>query len=206
MDREEFGVALLLSLPVAVGVALGVLKQTLGSQPIPAFVAGLTAGGLVFAVVAAAVRTDGEADDAGRLQPLADAIPDEFVPEDSQSEPIDVLAAAGVGAFVTLFLWYIPLSPLLGGAVAGFLGAGSMEEARAVGMLSGALVPVLGLVAALAAFLVAGATVFGQFPFGPVVAFLVAVVSVVYAVGLGRIGGWVGWKTFAEDAAWGAKV
>jgi hypothetical protein len=202
MDRQELGLALLLSLPVAAGVALGVLKQTLGSQPVVAFVAGLTAGGLVFAVVAAAVRTDGDpAEGESRLAPLVDALP-----ETTPSDPVDVALAAGVGALVTVFLWYIPLSPLLGGAVAGFLGGNSMEEARTAGMLSGAMVPLLGLVLAVVAFLVAGAAVFGQFPFGPLVGLLVAAVAVVYSVALGWVGGWAGWKTLDEDAAWGAEV
>lgn len=206
MDREELGIALLLSFPVAAGVALAVLKQTLGSQPVVAFVAGLTAGALVFGVVAAAVRRDeapaeaDDADDGGSSIGLED------LPETEPSGPADLLLAAGVGAVVTVFLWYIPLSPLLGGAVAGFLGGETMEEARTAGMVSGALVPLLGLVLASVAFLVAGTSVFGQFPFGPLVALLIAAVAVVYTVGLGWVGGWAGWKTLSEEAAWGAEI
>lgn len=200
MDREELGVALLLSLPVAVGVALGVLKQTLGSQPVVAFVAGLTAGAVVFAVVAAAVRSG-----AGTFAGLEAAV-GRVLPEPREAGTVDLLLAAGLGALVTVFVWYIPMSPLLGGTVAGFLSGGSREDARTAGTLSGALVPLIGLVVAGFAFLVAGAAVFGRFPFGPVVGALVALVAVVYSVGFARIGGWVGWKYLSDEGRWGYEV
>lgn len=200
MDREELGVALLLSLPVGVGVALGVLKQTLGSQPVVAFVAGLTAGAVVFAVVATAIRTG-----AGTFAGLEAAVA-RVLPEPREAAAPDLLLAAGLGAVVTVFVWYIPMAPLLGGAVAGFLSGGTREDARTAGTLSGAFVPLVGLVVAGAAFLVAGAAVFGRFPFGPGVGAVVAVVAVIYSVGFARVGGWVGWKYLSDEGQWGYEV
>jgi len=201
MDRRELAFALLLSVPVGVGVAAGVLKQTLGSQPLVAAAAGLVAGALVFAVVAASALT-GADDGPSRLQKFVERL----VPETTEATETDVLLGAGVGAVVTVFLWYIPLSPLLGGAAAGFLQGGSQADARTAGTLSGALVPAVALVVALGAFLVAGAQVFGRFPFGPVVAAGIAVVAVVYAVGLGTVGGWVGGQILADEREWGNRV
>jgi hypothetical protein len=203
MDREELGVALLLSLPVAVGVALGVLKQTLGSKPIVAFVAGLTAGSVVLAVVVGAIRSDDSED--GTLARLERAV-GAGLPEPREAGQADLVLAAVTGAVVTVFVWYIPMSPLLGGTVAGFLAGGSEDDARFAGMLSGALVPLLAVVVAAVVFLAAGASVFGQFPFGPVVALLLASVAVVYSVGFARVGGWVGWKYLSGEGEWGVEV
>lgn len=202
MDREEFGVALALSFPVALGVATGVLKQTLGSQPAVAFVAGLTAGALVFVVVLGAVRT---ADDDGALARLERAV-GAVLPAPREAGQQDLLLAGGMGALVTVFVWFIPGAPLLGGVVAGVLSGGTSDDALVAGMLSGAVVPLLAVVVAVTAFVAAGASVFGRFPFGPVVAAGISLVAVVYAVGLGRIGGWLGWKYLSDDADWGNQV
>lgn len=203
MDRDEFGVALLLSLPVALGVATGVLKQTLGSQPAVAFVAGLTAGGLVFAVVAGAIRTnDGDDGVLARLEAFVGTI----LPAPREAGQPDLLLAAGLGAVVTLFVWYIPGAPLLGGVVAGVLSGGSRADARTAGTLSGVIVPVLALTVAVVAALAAGASVFGRFPFGPAVALVASLAAIVYAVGLGRVGGSVGWQYLADDGQWGHDV
>jgi hypothetical protein len=202
MDREEFGVALLLSFPVALGVATGVLKQTLGSQPAAAFVAGLTAGAGVFAVVVGAVRTT---DDDGALARLERAV-GTVLPAPREAGQQDLLLAGGMGALVTVFVWYIPGAPLLGGVVAGVLAGGTSDDALAAGMLSGAIVPVFALVVATTAFVTVGASVFGRFPFGPAVAAGISVVGVVYAVGFGRAGGWLGWKYLSDDADWGNQV
>lgn len=202
MDREELGVALLLAVPVAAGVTLGALKQTLGSQPLVALGLGVTLGAVVFAVVALAV---GRSPDLG-LSPRWRSLVQRLTPEPREATSTDILLGAGMGALVTVFLWYIPLSPLLGGAAAGFLQGGSREDARTAGTLSGALVPLVALVVAVVAFLVAGAQVFGRFPFGPLVAIALGFLGVVYAVGLGAAGGWLGGLALADERRWGREV
>lgn len=203
MDREDVAIALVLSVPVAAGVATGVLKQTLGSQPLVAAAAGLTAGGAVFGLVALAARRRGtDTDSPSRLQSLAAGI----IPEPRETSQRDLLLGAGVGAVVTVFLWYIPLSPVLGGAAAGFVQGGTREDARTAGTLSGALVPVIALVVGLTGFLLFGATVFGRFPFGPAAAVGLAVVGIVYAVGMGTVGGWLGGLALRDERRWGNEV
>jgi len=202
MDREEFGVALLLSLPVALGVATGVLKQTLGSQPAVAFVAGLTAGALVFAVVAGAVSENDGTGVLARLEAAVGAV----LPEPREAGQPDLLLAAGMGAVVTVFVWYIPGAPLLGGTVAGVLSGGTREDARTAGTLSGMLVPLVGLTVAVVAFLAAGASVFGRFPFGPFAALAIAAGAVAYSVGCGRVGGSIGWEYLSDGGEWGVEV
>lgn len=202
MERDELGFALLLSVPVAAGVAAGVLKQTLGSRPLLAGATGLLIGGAVFGIVALAVRTRGPPDGEATATVLRDRI----VPDSGEASPQDLLLGASVGAFVTVFLWYIPLSPLLGGAAAGYLQGGTPVDARRAGALAGALVPVMILLFALVAFLIAGARVFGRFPFGPAVAVAVSVLGVAYAVGLGAVGGWVGGLAREDERRWGNEV
>lgn len=210
MDREELGVALLLSLPVAVGVAVGVLKQTLGSQPLVAAAAGLGAGGLVFGLVTLAGASGAGRAPPARVRELAGRglrdLGGRVVPEARAATRMDLLMGASMGALLSVFLWYIPLSPLLGGAAAGFLQGSSRRDARTAGALSGALVPVVVLLFAVGAFLVAGAQVFGRFPFGPLVASGLAVVGVVYAVGLGTVGGWLGGLALEDERRWGSEV
>jgi hypothetical protein len=202
MNRGELGMVLLLSVPVAVGVAAGVLKQTLGSQPLVAVAAGLATGCLVFAIAGAAASTREGGGGPDRIQRAVEQV----VPEPAEATGRDLLVGAGVGAFVAVFLWYIPLSPLLGGAAAGFLQGGSRADALTAGTLSGVLIPVVALLFGIVAFLVAGAQVFGRFPFGPGVAAGLAVVGVVYAVGLGTVGGWLGGLALRDERRWGNEV
>lgn len=199
MNREVLGVGLLVSLPVAVGVATGVLKQTLGSLPLLAGAAGLTAGGAVFGLVALAGRDQNSRDDPDRLRSLGDRL----LPASRQASERDLLVGAGVGALVTVFLWYIPLSPLVGGAAAGYVQGGSQEDARMAGTLSGALVPVVVLFAGAVAFLFFGERLFGGFPFGPLVAVGVSVVAAVYTVVFGTVGGWIGGLILLDGREWG---
>lgn len=202
MDRDELAMGLLLSVPVAVGVAAGVLKQTLGSRPLLAGATGFVVGGAVFGLVAVAVRARTATDSPTSIRSLGDRL----TPESGEADTQDLLLGASVGALVAVFLWYIPLSPLLGGAAAGFLQGGTQADARRAGTLSGALVPAIVLLFALAAFLVAGAQVFGRFPFGPAVAVAVSIVGVVYSVGLGTVGGWLGGLALADERVWGNRV
>lgn len=56
------------------------------------------------------------------------------------------LGNALVGAVVSVVLFLVPLSPALGGAVAGYLGRGDAVEGATVGSLSGAIAAVPGTV------------------------------------------------------------
>lgn len=201
MDRDELAVALVLSVPVAVGVAAGVLKQTLGSKPLLAGATGLTVGAGVFGLIALSVRDQTAPADSTPNR----SIWGRLVARTGEAASRDVLLGAGVGAFVTVFIWYIPLSPLLGGATAGFLQGDTTEDARRAGFLSGALVPIVVLLFALVAFGFAGAQVFGRFPFGPGVAAAVSVAGIVYAVGLGTVGGWIGGLALEDEPQYSAE-
>jgi len=108
---------------------------------------------------------------------------------DEEDRSVDVLLGAAVGAVVTVIVWYIPGSPLLGGTVAGYLSDGTDTDAVRASVIAGLLVPVLVLVVAAAAFVIAGAQVLGRFPFGPTVALGIAAASLVYAVGFSVAGG-----------------
>jgi len=102
-----------------------------------------------------------------------------------------------VGAAATVVLSFVPFSPIMGGALAGYLQAGDEREGAKVGAIAGvfATIPLL-----LFLFLIFG--IFSFLAISPngsggllFLAFLVAViVSVValYAVGLSAIGGVVG--------------
>lgn len=103
------------------------------------------------------------------------------------------LVNAFIGAVVTIVLSFLPFSPLIGGAVAGYL---EERDGIRVGALSGAIaaLPLLGI-----AFLViVGFGLFGAFlDFGIgilviVFSFFVLSIIVVYTVGLSALGGYVG--------------
>ncbi|MFB6202113.1 MAG: DUF5518 domain-containing protein [Halorhabdus sp.] len=102
-----------------------------------------------------------------------------------------------IGAVVATVLAFVPFSPVLGGAVAGYLQGGDQSDALRVGALSGLLASIplvlilllLGsLLPFLPAFGIAGSVtaivgVFALFAF----AFML-----VYAIGLGALGGVLG--------------
>lgn len=56
MNRRELGYAVLLSLPVGVGVWLAVLKFTRSRRPVLAVAAGALVSAVIFLVVVAGVR------------------------------------------------------------------------------------------------------------------------------------------------------
>ena len=117
----------------------------------------------------------------------------------------DTLINALVGGIASIVLSFVPLSPVLGGAIAGYLQGGTRNDGLRVGAYSGvvAAIPLaLFFVFALALFGVVG--IFTAGPggggagaAGGIALFLFAfvfalVVSAIYTVGLGAIGGWLG--------------
>lgn len=110
----------------------------------------------------------------------------------------DTLLNAVIGAVASIVLSFVPLSPVLGGAVAGYLEGGTSSDGLRVGAISG----VLGLLVG-AVFFGLFVLFFGVFYFGSgapgafgvigVLFFLVAaVISALYTVGLSAVGGWLG--------------
>lgn len=103
-----------------------------------------------------------------------------------------------VGGVAAVVLSMVPLSPVLGGAVAGYLQGGSSSDGLRVGVLAGVVAAVPFAVGGLA-FLLWGAFLVGfggaghlgsAFVLALVVLTLVA--SAAYTVGLSAAGGWLG--------------
>lgn len=201
MNRGLLGIGLLLSVPVGLGVTAAVQVTT--GQFRFGLLWGATAFLAIFLLVVGggsygSVETGGTDDvvtgvdgvtdgAAGEASGVAGDAPDETVIHPAAT--VDVLLGAAVGALVTVLVWYIPGSPLLGGTVAGYLSDGTSEDAVRASVIAGLLVPVLVLLVATAAFVIAGAQVIGRFPFGPTVAVGVALAGFVYAVGFSVAGG-----------------
>ena len=95
-----------------------------------------------------------------------------------------------LGAAVTVFLSFIPFSPVLGGGVAGYLEGGDMTSGGKVGVLSGvfAAVPLVLIVVAFAGFVFIG----GIGRAIVVLAFLALVLVGFYTVVLSALGGILG--------------
>ena len=121
-------------------------------------------------------------------------------------EPVSSYSSFAVlGAVTAAFLSFIPLSPVLGGALAGYLERGESARIVSVGAVSGllAVLPLLALLTFTLVGVVAGLLAVDQIGAGVVVgaamvlggAFVAAV-----GVGLGALGGYVG-GTFAERRA-----
>ncbi|WP_254545295.1 DUF5518 domain-containing protein [Halomarina pelagica] len=102
----------------------------------------------------------------------------------------DIRTNAIIGAVLTVVTAFVPLSPLLGGGVAGYLHRETREIGARVGALSGVLasVPLLFVASRLWPITAAGfsAAFVGAF------AVVLVVLSLAYAVGLGALGGYVG--------------
>ena len=116
----------------------------------------------------------------------------------NQSSQRDTWVNAVIGAVVSVVFSFIPFSPVIGGAVAGYLEGGDRNRGLRVGGYAGAIAAIP-LVLLVGAFIVLG-------PFGVVVApgeairtllgiLLLAALAVVigaYTIGLGAVGGYVG--------------
>lgn len=108
-----------------------------------------------------------------------------------------------VGAAATVVLTFLPFSPVLGGAVAGYLQGGDAGDGLRVGALSGviATLPLVLLFALVGTAVAVGAVAFTGFlgsdagwllALGGAVVVVVFLFSTVYLVGLSALGGAVG--------------
>lgn len=122
----------------------------------------------------------------------------------SAGEPTsNFVANSLVGAFVTVLLSFVPFSPAIGGAVAGYFERGESERVLGVGALSGLLTatPIVTIVLFVLGGVSAGLLAIGDTAIATFVAivFLVGVVVVAtFSAGLGALGGYVGGR-LAED-------
>ena len=109
----------------------------------------------------------------------------------------DTLLNAVIGGIASIVLSFIPLSPVLGGAIAGYLEGGDRNTGLRIGVYAGIVAAI-----PLALFTIAAIAIFGSFlVIGPgggegaaiLVVFLVVVVFMaLYTVGLSAVGGWLG--------------
>ncbi|SFS05668.1 hypothetical protein SAMN05216559_2899 [Halomicrobium zhouii] len=112
------------------------------------------------------------------------------------------LVNAVVGAVVSVVgSMVVPIAPLLGGAVAGYLEGGTRSDGIRVGFISGLIAVVPGALLGLLVFGIFGSLLLGMgpgmdgiglglFSFTFVAVFVLAVTAVM--VGLSTLGGWVG--------------
>ncbi|PSP61381.1 hypothetical protein BRC76_06160 [Halobacteriales archaeon QH_8_67_36] len=110
----------------------------------------------------------------------------------------DTLRNAVIGAVASIVLSFVPFSPVLGGAVAGYLQGGTRSDGLRVGAISG----VLGLLVGAAFFLIVvlflgifaiGTNAPSSFGIVGLLFLLVAgAVSALYTIGLSALGGWLG--------------
>jgi len=110
----------------------------------------------------------------------------------------ETLLNAVIGAVASIVLSFVPLSPVLGGAVAGYLQGGTRSDGLRVGAISGVLGLLVGAVFFGLFFVVFGAYLFGTgaprafSAFGLLFVLVAAVISALYTVGLSAVGGWLG--------------
>jgi len=112
----------------------------------------------------------------------------------------DTLVNAIIGAVATALLsGFVPLAPLLGGGMAGYLEGGKRDDGVRVGLLSGVIGLAISLVffvvvfvflAAFLAFVPEALGVFGAM--GLLVLVLGTVMTAAYFLGLSALGGWLG--------------
>ena len=109
-----------------------------------------------------------------------------------------------IGAVATVLLVFLPFSPVLGGAVAGYLQRGDLAEGAKVGGLSGliASIPALLLGFLFVSFFTivpAGTDAWQTFAVGGLVFLLLAFAAIAaYTVGLSALGGAIGVYLEAE--------
>jgi hypothetical protein len=121
----------------------------------------------------------------------------------------DTLLNALVGAAVTVVLSFVGVSPLLGGAVAGYLQRGDRMDGARVGAISGVLasIPFLLLLFLALGFLGVvtglplGPEAFGASLIGLVVVGFALFVALAWSVGLSAVGGYLGVYVAEETEA-----
>ena len=109
----------------------------------------------------------------------------------------DTLLNAVVGGLASILLGFVPFSPVLGGAVAGYLHGGQRGAGLRVGAYSGVVAAIPLVLFLLFGSLLAGVALAGDallgvgavFGFG---FFVLIVVGGLYTVALGAVGGWLG--------------
>ena len=108
----------------------------------------------------------------------------------------DTLLNAVIGGIASIVLSFVPFSPVLGGAVAGYLHGGDRGAGVRIGVYAGVVAAI-----PLAFFLFVAAAIFGFFAIGSrpgggavLLFFLLfaVVAAAVYTVGLSALGGWLG--------------
>lgn len=111
----------------------------------------------------------------------------------------DTLVNALVGGIAAVVLSFVPFSPVLGGAVAGYLQGGSRNDGVRVGAYAGVVAGIPLVLGGILFLLVSGFALAGAGPRagGGFVLFLVlalvgVVVGALYTVGLSAVGGWLG--------------
>lgn len=109
--------------------------------------------------------------------------------DDDEARAPNTTLNALIGAAVSVVLGFVPFSPILGGAVAGYLEGGDLRDGASVGAISGVLaaIPPIVVFALLSVVLVFGPE--GGI-WGVVLIILAIVLAVVtYTVGLSILGG-----------------
>ncbi|AUG46739.1 hypothetical protein BVU17_04085 [Haloarcula taiwanensis] len=112
----------------------------------------------------------------------------------------DTFVNAVIGAVATALLsGFVPLAPLLGGCIAGYLEGGERDDGVRVGLLSGVVGLAISLVffvvvfVFLAAFLAVVPEALGVFgAAGLFVLVLGTITAAAYFLGLSAVGGWLG--------------
>lgn len=116
----------------------------------------------------------------------------------------DTFINALIGAVVTIVTSFIPFSPVLGGAVSGYLQRQDSSAALRVGAIAGAisLIPFVLVVFLIGSFLPfipavgAPGAVAGFFGIALVIGLIF---GAIYTIGLGALGGYIGWYLRKED-------
>ncbi|QLD85415.1 DUF5518 domain-containing protein [Natronomonas halophila] len=123
-----------------------------------------------------------------------DTTPPETPSTDADERAPNTILNGVIGGVVAVVLSFIPLSPILGGAVAGYLEGGDQRDGLVVGTIAGviALIPFV-LFGMLAAVILIAPGAVRLVPLLAVFLFFVAI----YTVGLSALGGIVG--IYVED-------
>ncbi len=114
----------------------------------------------------------------------------------------NTLLNAVIGAVATFALSFVPFSPVLGGAIAGYLEGGETGDGLRVGAISGAIasLPAAGALLLLLAFVPFAPDV-GVALGGAFLVFLVIAMAIGYFVALSALGGVIGSYLNEENAS-----